>query len=308
MKILITGAPGFVGRHLAADLLRGGHDVCLTGISNETIEIPGFKKNSVLKMDITSPDDCFRVVNSACPDAVVHLAGLAQTVGHTSAAFEAVNITGAGHVAEALKQLSKDNPKLFLFVSSAYVYGGDAPSGTFPCAEATRTSPRGTYGESKLAAEKLVMSLAGNGLDVYVVRPFNHIGPGQELSFVVPGIATKIKNASSGAAIETGNMNSLRDFTDVRDVVRAYRLILEKRPKEKTFVIGSGKPVAIQKIFDFFNESSGKNVNPTVTEHLKRVESTAAIVADITLAKNVLGWAPEIKLEQSLRDVWNELK
>jgi GDP-4-dehydro-6-deoxy-D-mannose reductase len=237
MKVLITGAPGFVGRHMAAELLRSGHEVYLTGVADESVEIYGFGKKSVVKMDITSPAECNTVIKSVGPDTVIHLAGLAQTVGHNTSAFRAVNITGAGHVAEALKHLSNANPKTFLFVSSAFVYGGDASSGTFYCGESARTSPRGAYGESKLEAENLVRSLEDKNFHVYVARPFNHIGPGQDLSFVVPGLATKIKNAAAESTIETGNLTSLRDFTDVRDVVRAYRLIIEKGPGEKTFVI-----------------------------------------------------------------------
>jgi GDP-4-dehydro-6-deoxy-D-mannose reductase len=123
---------------------------------------------------------------------------------------------------------------------------------------------------------------------------------------VVPGIAKKIRAAAPGSKIETGNLDALRDFTDVRDVVRAYRLILEKKPDEKIFVIGSGRATLIKDIFRFFAEISGKNITSYVSESLRREESSGAILADAGLARRILGWVPEITLHQSLRDVWHE--
>ena len=307
MKVLITGASGFVGRHMAAELLRAGHEIVLTGVEDCETAVYGYGTMPVGKLDITNPDECLQVMQDVMPDAVVHLAGIAQTVGHTPEAFEAINVIGARQTAEAYKRI-KSTKKIFLFVGSAYVYGGDIKQNTLTCDESTKVVPRGPYGESKLRAEKEVLALSGEGLDVYVARPFNHIGPGQDLSFVVPGLAKKVNAAAPGSQVETGNLNALRDFTDVRDVVRAYRLILEKKPDEKIFVIGSGRPTVIKDIFEFFAKISGKNISSYVSNSLRREESSGAILANAGLARRILGWVPEITLHQSLRDVWHEQK
>ena len=308
MKILVTGAPGFVGRHLTAELLRAGHEVVLTGVTKESVDIYGFGTRSVLKMDITDPQECGRILENHLPDAVVHLAGIAKTTGQKTALLDAVNIHGPENVVRALSKLppsTKDLPRTFLFISSAFVYGEGVLQGTLACTPTTPTQPRGDYGKGKLAAENIIRKFDTTNLLVYVARPFNHIGIGQEDSFVVPALASRIRNAAPNSAIETGNLNVLRDFTDVRDVVRAYRLIVERRPSERVFVIGSGKAVTIQSVFDCLNKLSKKSLAQSLAPHLQRNESTAAIIADCESAQSTLGWKPEISLSQSLEEIWN---
>jgi GDP-4-dehydro-6-deoxy-D-mannose reductase len=309
LKILVTGAPGFVGRHLTAELLRSGHEVVLTGVTRETVDIYGFGPRPVQKMDITDPAECRRILEECRPDAVIHLAGIAKTTEQNNSLLDAVNIHGPENVVRALSMLeptASDQPRTFLFISSAFVYGEGFTQGTLLCSPSTPESPRGTYGQGKLAAEKLVREFDQASVQVYIARPFNHIGVGQETSFVVPALTLRIHDAKPGSVIETGNMNALRDFTDVRDVVRAYRLIVERRPTERVFVIGTGRAASIQTVFDLLNQLSGKSLRQSVADHLKRAESTAALIADHSLARETLGWHPEISLEQSIKDIWNE--
>ena len=309
MKLIVTGAPGFVGRHMAAEVLRAGHEVILTGVVEGAVDVWGYGSRHVVKMDISDEIECNKVVALHDPDAVIHLAGIAQTTGQSIELLNLVNVKGAENVVRSLANLPAKvglDPRIFLFVSSAFVYGEGLHDGTYFFKESSELKPRGLYGASKLAGEIAVNKYQSSRMLVYVARPFNHIGPGQEETFVVPALAARIRKASDGGTIETGNLNSSRDFTDVRDVVRAYRLIIEKRPQDCTFVIGSARSVTVQSVFDFLVRCSGKSLRQTVSEHLKRSEGTAAFIADIASIKNALGWLPEISIEQSIRDVWDE--
>jgi nucleoside-diphosphate-sugar epimerase len=309
MIILVTGAAGFVGRHLTAELLRAGHEVILTDYHDTNVEIFGFGRKPVQKMDICNRGECEKVVQRTGPAAIVHLAGLAQTVGMSPERLHSSNVLGAKNVAEALSNagpIESGRPRIFLFISSAFVYGGDKESGTHIFHESTPVAPRGDYGKSKLDAETSLQKLDGKSLSVYIARPFNHIGPGQGVSFVVPSLVMRIKEATQGSTIATGNLNSIRDFTDVRDVVRSYRLIIEVHPSQRLFVIGSGKPSTIQSVYELLVRLSGKSLQHEIADHLKRDEGTAALLSDSSLADRVLGWKPLIPLEQSIQDIWHE--
>jgi GDP-4-dehydro-6-deoxy-D-mannose reductase len=188
------------------------------------------------------------------------------------------------------------------------VFGGDKTTGRHSYCEQDPTFPRGEYGLSKLAAEAAAQMFDSENFRVYRARPFNHIGPGQDPSFVVPGFARRIAACEPGGTIETGNLSAKRDFCDVRDVTRGYRLIIEKQPAERCFVFGSGKSVTIQSVFDELVAVAGKKVRAQPTANLVRKNDEAEILANSALAERVLGWLPEIKLGQSLADVWAELR
>ena len=308
MKILVTGAVGFVGRHLTKELRQAGHDVIMTGLIAETLE--GFGR--VEALDISSREQCDNVIRAFKPDAAVHLAGLAHTTNsekNLNTLFE-VNVVGAANVSRAMSELALANPDKahsLLFVSSAFVYGGDSTGGTLECDERAAAIPRNKYGESKLAAEHAVRLFEHRSCKVYVARPFNHIGPNQDPSFVVSGFAARIRDAQYNGTIETGDLTSIRDFTDVRDIVRGYRQILELSPSERIFVFGSGQPVPIQEILDNLIAISGKNITPKVNPLLLRPKESASYIASTTHAAKVLGWKPEIKLIDSLNDIWIDI-
>lgn len=307
MKILVTGANGFVGKHLSRELIRAGHEVVLTDCDSN------FPSSSarVIPLDVTSYQQCLEVFKDNQPDAVVHLAGLSHTF-HNDKQLDAlyeVNVSGAANVARSMakccKMLNK-RPGLMLFISSSFVYGADQKSGVLSCSEQTPTGPRTKYGASKLAAESVARFFENDSFKVYIARPFNHIGPGQDTSFVVPGFVHRIYHAMPGDVIETGDLSAIRDFTDVRDIVRGYRQILEIQPEERFFVFGSGKKVRIQVLLEKLIRISGKVLTPQENPKLLRPSEPAAFVADAGLAKQVLDWAPEISQDSSLNDVWNE--
>jgi GDP-4-dehydro-6-deoxy-D-mannose reductase len=250
------------------------------------------------------------MIDETKPDALIHLAGLAHTKdteANLPLLFD-VNVAGVSHLATAMGRHSQTRPPALILVSSAFVYGGDVKTGQLICNEDTPINPRGSYGFSKAAAESSGLMYGGPRLKIYVVRPFNHIGPGQHPSFVIPGFAAKIHAASSGGIIETGSLEAYRDFTDVRDIVRGYRLILEKRPQETFFVFGSGKSVQIKTVFDTMCKLSGKDLRHTLSPNLLRSNDQAELVADYSRAKKILGWEPEIAFEQSLADVMRDAR
>ena len=308
MKVLVTGAGGFVGRHLSNELIKAGHEVFLTGLIAESL--PGL--GEVFSLDITNREQCAKIIEDFRPDATAHLAGLAHTHQNDKnldLLFD-VNVLGAVNVAREMANYAAKAggiKKSLLFVSTSFVYGGDQIAGVLKCSESTPTSPRTNYGLSKQAAEHAVRFFAHDNFDVYVARPFNHIGPGQDPSFVVPGFAKRIHEASTGGIIETGNLSAIRDFTDVRDIVRGYRQILERRPKEKLFVFGSGQQIAIKDMLDTLMRISGKNVTSTINQELLRPDEPASYIAAPHLAQKTLGWQSEITWKQSLMDVWNEV-
>ncbi len=308
MKVLVTGADGFVGRHLLNELVNHGHEVIATSLHAGTLETARARLE-LHALDVANPDACNSITSLHQPDAAVHLAGLAHTKDtekNLRQLFD-VNVASVSHVANAVKNLPGGRNRSFLMISSAFVYGGDLKTGNLSCHESTPVVPRGSYGQSKLAAESVARLYDGNGLDVYVARPFNHIGPGQHPSFVVAGFAERIMKAANGSSIETGGLHSHRDFTDVRDIARAYRLILEKQPEEKTFVLGSGKSVTIGYVFEEMCRLAKKSLTTKTRDDLVRSGDESSLLGDASLAARVLGWHPEISLSKSLSDVLDSL-
>ena len=193
-----------------------------------------------------------------------------------------------------------------LFVSSALVFG-EAQQQKASFIESSPVQPMNPYGHSKLAAEHVVRTFASEQFKPYIVRPFNHIGPGQSPGFVCPSLARRIATTEDGGKIVVGNLDSYRDFSDVRDVVRAYRMILEQKPREDLFVTGSGRAVQINEILAKLLEISGKRLSTEVDQQLLRQNDPQKVVADCSLIKRVVGWECEIPLEQSLRDIYHSV-
>lgn len=304
MRILITGATGFVGTHLCAELIAHGHEVF--GTTWGMVAKSPLSQNYLMELDVANRDETNRIVQEISPDGIIHLAGITTTQHDVDTARKLfdINVMGTVNVAESLQRLGKKTA--LLVVSSAFVYGGGESTGTHMYSEISPTVPRGRYGETKLAAEASARIFESDDFRVYVARPFNHIGPGQDLSFVVPGLAKKIKRGNPSGLVETGNLNARRDFTDVRDVVRGYRLIMEQQPKETCFVFGTGIGRSISEVFDLFCKFANRDLQPMVAEYLMRSKDDADYVADFSRARDVLGWSPKISFEESLKAVWLE--
>ncbi len=295
MRALVTGGRGFVGRWLSAHLEKEGDDVVVTGE----------------EVDVTDATAVRASLEEIRPDAVYHLAGWASVGSswHDPAAAFTVNANGTLHVLDAARRL--EAPPSVLVVSSAEVYGPVQPA-QLPLTEETPVSPVSPYAASKVAAEVAArQAFLGYGLPVFVVRPFNHIGPGQAPGFVVSDLAKRIIEAErSGATVlQMGNPSPRRDLTDVRDVVRAYRALVVRGEPGETYNVCSGEDVLIGDLARRMIELSGVDLELRTGSVELRPVDVPVLRGDATRLRAATGWVPEIPLDETLRDVldhWRE--
>jgi len=290
VRSLITGGRGFVG-HWLADHLRD--------LGDEVIAIDR-------EVEITDPAALLEAMAAAAPDAVYHLAALT----HVGQSWEEplqvleVNIIGTAAVLAAARQCGTD-PRV-LVTSSAEVYGAVTDPDRLPLGEGSPTAPLTPYAASKLAAEAVVaQAFLGHGQHVVTVRPFNHIGPGQTPNFAVPALAKRIVDAArrGAATIPVGNLSARRDFTDVRDVVRAYRLLIESGRPGEVYNVCSGRDVSIREIADGLLALAGTTLAFETDPSLVRPVEVPVLRGDPERLVQATGWKPELPLDRTLADV-----
>lgn len=287
MLAYVTGGAGFVGRWLREHLEHCGDEVVLVD----------------REVDVTDGEAVRKSVTSVQPDVVYHLAGLAH-VGRSfedPAATYRVNAIGSLNVLEAAAACAA-SPRVLL-VSSAEVYGS---AGGEPVDEEAPLRPTSPYAASKLGAEFIgLQHWLGQGLPVVRVRPFNHVGPGQSADFVVPALAKRIVAAerSGGGTVPIGNLEAKRDFTDVRDVVRAYRLLVERGKEGDVYNMASGRALSIREVASMLVALAETSVELVVDPALVRPVDVPVFVGDARKLVTATGWAPEVPLERTLTDV-----
>jgi GDP-4-dehydro-6-deoxy-D-mannose reductase len=290
VRSLITGGRGFVGTWLA-DHLRSSGDVVVQ-IDQE--------------VEITDPTALLAAVKDAAPDAIYHLAAMThvgQSWDEPLRVLE-VNVLGTGALLAAARECGTD--PTVLVTSSAEVYGAVTDPKQLPLTEQSPTTPLSPYAASKLAAEALCgQAWLGHGQRVVIVRPFNHIGPGQSPNFAVAALSKRIVDAerSGSTEIPVGNLTARRDFTDVRDVVRSYRLLIESGAPGQVYNVCSGRDVAIQEIADRLLAQAGSSVRLVPDPSLMRPVEVPVLRGDPARLTEATGWAPEITLDQTLSDV-----
>lgn len=255
--------------------------------------------------DATAVSDLFA---QSGPDAVYHLAAMTH-VGHSWSdprkVFE-VNSIGTLNVLEAARSCSRA-PRV-LVTSSAEVYGSVSVK-DLPISETAPLAPVSPYGASKVAAEFLaVQAHLGHGLEAVRVRPFNHVGPGQAPSFVVAALASHIVEArrSGSKEVPVGNLSARRDLTDVRDVVRAYRLLIERGLVGEVYNVCSGRDVSIEEIARMLLDLAGVDVELVVDPELVRPVDVPVLRGDPSKLRAATGWQPEIELSKTLRDILDD--
>ncbi|HEX4864387.1 MAG TPA: GDP-mannose 4,6-dehydratase [Acidimicrobiales bacterium] len=289
MRVLVTGSKGFVGQWLIRHLEANGDEP--VGLDAE--------------VDITDAPAIAKAITGAAPEAICHLAAQAS-VGVSWAdpaatymvnTVGAVNVLAAGHACDT-------RPRVLL-VSSSEVYGRVRP-GDLPTREEAPFAPVSPYAASKAAAELAgLQAWLGQGLEVVRARPFNHTGPGQRTDFVVPALAMQVAEAvASGAdALYTGNLEPKRDITDVRDVVRAYRLLLERGEPGEAYNVCSGVSVTIRDVAERLLRIAGLDLPVVVDEDRVRPVEIPELRGDPSKLREATGWRPEIGLDQTLADV-----
>lgn len=304
MKILVTGANGFVGTHLIKELAGAGHAVIASDIRTQSgvADDKGFHP-----CDLRDPESVTDMIRKINPEACIHLGGIASVIeGHANPSnLLAVNLTGTLNILEALR---KHTPQCrLLFISTAHVYG--PRNDDKPITEDSALKPVNLYSISKACADQICLQYAKEfNMHVLSARANNHIGPGQTIQYVIPSFAAQFKSILKGRqdnSIRTGNLESIRDFTDVRDVVRAYRLLIEKGVPGNAYNISSGRMFKLTKIIEILSKLTG--ISPKlITDETKYRPADKSPVLDTTRLHRDTGWKPEIELERSITDILND--
>lgn len=304
-SVFITGISGFAGSYLASELLSKGYEVSGTYLTEESLQnLPDKEKLKLHKLDLTDDKALFELISKIKPDFVYHLAAFTSSADSFVDPWKTManNIKVQISILEAVRN-AKINPRI-LVVSSAHVYGLVAKE-NLPIDESTPFVPTSPYAVSKITQDYLGLQYCvAYGMDIVRTRPFNHIGPKQSDNFVVSAFAKKIAEAEKNNKdeIAVGNLEPKNDFTDVRDVVVAYRLLLEKGKKGDIYNIGSGKSHAISEILNKMLSMSSKKIKAVLDPKLLRPSDNPELVCDISKIKKDTGWEPTIDLDKSLKD------
>jgi GDP-4-dehydro-6-deoxy-D-mannose reductase len=293
VRVAVSGVNGFVGQHLVRELVSGGHEVL--GTSNGPVE------PSIETLLATYSDQDLTVAWPAQDvDAVVHLAGL-SAVGPSFDAPQSYIHGNSAPVTQLCEHLLRtQRPVRVVVVSTGAVY---APGTRLD--EGAPTEPSSPYAVSKLLVETQCAYYRRRGVDVMVMRPFNHVGPGQQAGFLLPDLIAGLAEGS----LTVGNLDTRRDYTDVRDVARAYRLAVEADPLDVSLLnVCSARSVSGLHLLRLVVDELGiEEPEVAVDRSRLRPDDPAEISGDNSLIGKVLGWAPEIDLETTVRDTVAEL-
>ena len=319
MRVLLTGANGFVAPYLARELAARGHTVIPTDISARPAAPPcpaaaaaARPAGAVLQMapslpcDLCSPDAVQALVAQTRPDACIHLAGISFVPdGATNPGrLYAINIGGTLNVLDALATAAPG--ARFLFVSTAQAYGCTFNPDDAPIDENTPLYPLSPYAISKAGGEAATRAYGiYRGLDVRIARPSNHTGPGQSTRFVAPSFVAQAREILAGTrrAFSAGNLDSGRDFSDVRDVAAAYADVLERGAPGATYNVCATRRATIRELLDRIIAISGANAPVETDPALVRPTDFSRLLDTSRL--RALGWSPRHSLDATLRDMLN---
>jgi len=316
-KVLITGGTGFAGSHLVEHLLeKGGFEIHVTSFGSTPTSVSALlPAERIHKLDITNEEETARLVNELQPNQIYHLAAIATVAdSFTSPARSIVTNTLLQiSILEAIRKHAPMARTLIIGSAQEYDFIGHDASGKI-----TEDHPLGAvspYGVSKIDQDLLALSYFYTyNLQVIRVRPFNHIGEFQTHHFAVASFAKQIAEAEKStkpgetAVIKVGNMSAIRDFSDVKDMVRAYALLMEKGNVGDVYNVGSGVGYSMQAVLDMLVAQSTAEISVETDPERMRPLDVPSIVADISKI-SALGWTPTIPLETTLRRVltyWRE--
>ena len=305
MKALIIGAAGFAGGYLIRELVSAGWEVHASCLANEEIK----EDCTVHALDIMDKGQILSVVNSIMPDVIYHLAAQSSVaVSWKKPQLTAeVNVIGTINVLEALREAEKKDIRIVL-TGSGEEYGY-IREGACPLSEDEVLRPGNIYAATK-ACQGMIGEIYARAykMDIVMVRAFNHSGPEQADIFVISNFckqAAEIEIGLKEPVIHVGNLEAMRDFTDVRDVVRAYRLLGEKGKSGQTYNVGRGKAVKISRILEMILEMAEMNIEVRSDPDRMRASDIPIIEPDVSKIYADTGWKAEISMEQTIRDTLN---
>jgi len=311
VRILITGATGFAGRHLSSCCTALGHEVhALVRPGREGAVVRGVRAHVA---DLGDAAQVGALVARVAPEGVVHLAGassVGRSFGDPLGTWD-VNLGGTLSVLEALREQAPRTPALI--VTSGEIYGR-VPADALPVTAATPLDPVSPYGASKAAADLAAGQYrAAYGVAAIRVRAFNHIGPGQDARFVLPNVARQVARAErdglTHVEVSVGNLDTRRDFVDVRDMVRAYVLLLERGDPDEVYLACGGRSTPVRAIIEGLAPLARIPVTFTSHEGLRREGEQPDLYGSPERLRDATGWTPEIPLETTLSDTldwWRE--
>lgn len=303
MKVLVTGASGFVGQHLL-DILKTNHSI--VGTVNDNL--PDSSENiSFEKLDITQKDQVFEILNRHRPDVIVHLAAISITWSENPEEIFKINFDGTFNIYDSIIKIAQKEPysPKVIFASSGTIYGkADHPESI---TEDTEIKPLNFYSTSKACADRLSYQYSKSyKLPIAIVRSFNLSGPGQNLGFFIPDMCSQIaqnEKDPSQDTLEVGNLESIRDFLDVRDAVQAYKALIEGDYENgEVFNLCSGVGRKMQDILDTLVALSNKEVKIETNPSRIQKADIPVFVGNNQKLKSVTGWEPKISFEQTLKD------
>ncbi|MFU0826446.1 MAG: GDP-mannose 4,6-dehydratase [Lachnoclostridium sp.] len=303
MKALIIGGAGFVGYYLTDHLFHEcGWSVFVTKLENEVIEQ---KDVSVYNLDILDRQAIIDILKEVRPDFIFHLAAQSSVAlsWKEPALTVDVNVKGSINVLDAIRDL--DYKPRILLIGSGEEYGNVLPI-EIPIREDNHTRPGNIYAATK-TCQNMIGKIYADAYDmnIIMVRAFNHIGPRQSPMFVVADFCKQVAEIEKGireSIIRVGNLNVKRDFTDVRDVVRAYSILIQKGKTGETYNVGSGKAVGINNILDLVLEHSHIDIKVETDAKKIRPIDLPIIEANISKLHECTGWLPTISLDKTITD------
>jgi len=309
VRVLITGINGFVGSHLAQHLIHADGALELHGTvfnSDETSE--DFTSHQI---DLRDEQNVKELIAEIKPDNIYHLAAQAFVPRSFADPWETIENNVRSQLNLILGCIAADICPRFLAITSAEIYGVVEPS-EVPMDEQFRLHPTSPYSVSKIAQDMLAQQYyISHKLPIMRARPFNHFGPGQNERFVAPAFALQIAKIEAGLqepVIEVGDLSARRDFTDVRDIVSAYRLILEQGTPGEVYNVASGVAHSIQHLLNTLIDLVPQSIDVRIDKERLRPVDIPVLQGNATKLQEETGWAPTYNFQQTLEDVLDDCR